>query len=48
MENAVIAAPDAAHPGLLTETDPRGELAEGHCVWVIAVAVEQFEADVDE
>lgn len=48
MENSIIEAPDAAHPGLLTETDPRGELAEGHCIGVIAVAVEQFEADVDE
>lgn len=39
---------DTRLPAVLTETDPRGELAEGHSVGVIAMGVEQFEADVDE
>lgn len=45
MENTITEAQDAAR---LTETDPRGELAEGRSVGVIAKGVEQFEADVDE
>lgn len=48
MENAILEIQDAALSELLTETDPRGELAEGHSVGVIAMGVKQFEADVDE
>lgn len=39
---------DAGLSALHTKSDPRGELAEGHSVGVIALGVEQFEADVDE
>lgn len=48
MLNAIIESHDAALPALLTKSDPRGELAEGRSVGVIAMGVEQFEADVDE
>lgn len=33
---------------LLTEADPRGQLAKGGGVWVVALGVKQFKAYINE